>query len=164
MASQLYTYAEPLIRAGEIDLVNDPIHVALMRPDYTFHPTGQRYWLDVMNDEVRGPGYTPGGKLVSIQRAGFDEAGVLFGIEAGAVIWPAVSLVLGSVVLYKQTDQPESAVLLAYAQPNNIDGPIRLVTTMFTINWTGSFPIVPIVRQPPPPPKERVRRRRLVLG
>ena len=170
MPNLLFCDAFGDIARGEIDLVNDPIYLALVASRYEPHPTKHRYWADVANYEISASGYFAGGQPLRNKSTTFESERGRTVWRAGNVRWEGtISATAG--MLYKNTGDPTTSPLIGYLDFGRVTPSTHSYTTCFDrLNGIAFFGMRlerPASRQSTTVatvPKERLRRRRLVLG
>lgn len=100
------------ILSGEtLDWERDTIKVGLLGSAYR---PGQldRSWADVVNYEIDGPGYEPGGQTLQTSSPTFREGSIE--LHAKGAEWTAATLVTHYGIIYKSLDDPMDSLLLGY--------------------------------------------------
>ena len=108
MKNVMHINMGPAFWRGEVDLVNDDIKIALLNAHIP--RTQNQFFSQVLNDEIQGPGYDVGGQ--SLMKKDVILSGNITVFRANDVIWSASSLKASHAVVYKDTGNSATSILL----------------------------------------------------
>ena len=131
MSSFMYNGGKAALLKGDADLVNDSIKVALVTSSYAPDKDTDIHFQDISN-EVTGSGYTAGGKALANGAVTQDDANDRAVFNADDLSWPAATFTTRAGVIYKDSGNPATSPLIAYA---DFGDDFSLSGEDFTIEW-----------------------------
>lgn len=123
-----YTSFRDDLLAGNIDLANDTIKVALTSSSYT-PSAAHEFFDDITNELSTGGGYTAGGATIASPTI---SSGVF---DAADTSWSSATFTARYGVVYKDTGTPATSPLIGYI---DFDGDQSPSDQTFKIVWNAS--------------------------
>lgn len=117
--------------AGNIDMDNDTLKVALVTSSYTFDQDSHTRLSDITN-EVSGTGYTTGGRALSGLSVSIDTGNDVAVFNAADVTWANSTYTARGAVVYKDTGASGTSPLISYLDFSSDQSPSG---ENFTITW-----------------------------
>ena len=136
MAVTAKWYGNALLKAlnKEVDWDTDTIKVALVTDSYTPDQDTHDYFNDVTNELSTGDGYTAGGATLGTKTIGYTADGNVIKLDAADVTWANSTITARRAIIYVDTGDAETSVLLGY-----VDFGADQVSSAgnFTIAWSA---------------------------
>ena len=115
------------VLAGDINITDDDIYLALLSSSYTPDAASDAVWADVSTYEITGTGYTAGGALLSGKAVSLASA--VASLAADNVTWASLTATFRYAVLYAQT--------VRHSITNPLIGYLLLDSTPADVNVSG---------------------------
>lgn len=119
----------------QLDLVNDTIRVALFPESFVANRDTHLVWNDISASEVTGAGYVAGGAVLTGASLLKQDASDNVRFLANDASWLESTLTARYGVLYKDTGDPLTSVLIAAI---DFGSSKASVNGTFTIQWNAS--------------------------
>jgi len=136
MAVTAKWYGNALLKAlnKEVDWDTQDIKVALVTSSYTPDQDAHDYFDDITNELSTGDGYTAGGATLGTKTIGYTADGNVIKLDAADVTWANSTITARRAIIYVDTGDAETSVLLGY-----VDFGADQISSAgnFTIAWSA---------------------------
>lgn len=122
-----------LVKEADVDWETDTVRCALMAGTFAPNQDTQDYWSDISAEEIAaGNGYTAEGVALTGKSATYNAAGNIVKLDAADAVWANSSIQAAYAVIYVDTGNPATSVLLGYV---DFGGMYGSQNSDFTIVW-----------------------------